>query len=169
MKQNDIQILPVQQEEDIRIIAGLAEIIWHECYNGIISHGQILYMLDKFQSLAAMQAQIEQQHYEYYLVMQNDKPVGYFAIVLQADGSLFLSKIYTLAAVRGSGVAPALFAYIEAEALKRACPKIWLTVNRDNARAAAAYQKNGYTLVREQVSDIGSGYVMDDYVFEKQL
>lgn len=43
---------------------------------------------------------------------------------------------------------------------------IWLTVNKHNARAIAAYEKNGYRNIRSQTTDIGGGFVMDDYVYQ---
>ncbi len=43
---------------------------------------------------------------------------------------------------------------------------IWLTVNRRNERAIGAYRRAGFREVRAQVTDIGGGYVMDDYVME---
>ena len=43
---------------------------------------------------------------------------------------------------------------------------IWLTVNRRNERAIGAYRRTGFREVRAQVTDIGGGYVMDDYVME---
>ena len=43
----------------------------------------------------------------------------------------------------------------------------YLTVNRGNAKAIRAYERNGFKVVRTQVTDIGNGFVMDDYVMEK--
>ena len=43
---------------------------------------------------------------------------------------------------------------------------IWLTVNRRNERAIGAYRRAGFREVRAQVTDIGGGYVMDDYIME---
>jgi hypothetical protein len=44
-----------------------------------------------------------------------------------------------------------------------------LTVNKRNAKAMAAYQRNGFTLTESVVVDIGGGFVMDDYVMTKEL
>ena len=43
---------------------------------------------------------------------------------------------------------------------------LYLTVNRENIGSIAAYIAMGFRTVREQVTDIGEGYVMDDLVME---
>ena len=43
---------------------------------------------------------------------------------------------------------------------------IWLTVNKYNANTIAAYKKMGFETIGDGVTDIGSGYVMDDYFME---
>jgi ribosomal protein S18 acetylase RimI-like enzyme len=42
---------------------------------------------------------------------------------------------------------------------------IYLNVNKYNS-AKFFYEKLGFTNVKEEVIDIGNGYVMDDYVME---
>ena len=42
---------------------------------------------------------------------------------------------------------------------------IWLTVNKHNNGTIAVYKKFGMKIIRSQVTDIGNGFVMDDYVF----
>ena len=44
-----------------------------------------------------------------------------------------------------------------------------LGVNKRNAKAIQAYRRNGFTVREEFVLDIGNGFVMDDYLFEKKL
>ena len=48
----------------------------------------------------------------------------------------------------------------------RGLSKIWLTVNKYNDGSIAAYEALGMKRVRDQVADIGGGFVMDDYVYE---
>jgi ribosomal protein S18 acetylase RimI-like enzyme len=44
-----------------------------------------------------------------------------------------------------------------------------LTVNRGNARALAFYHKRHFVLTEEIVTDIGGGFVMDDYVLMRKF
>ena len=46
---------------------------------------------------------------------------------------------------------------------------LFLNVNKYNEKAIAFYNKNGFEIVKEEVIDIGNGFVMDDYEFEKKL
>ena len=46
---------------------------------------------------------------------------------------------------------------------------MYLTVNKGNLRAVRAYEKFGFVRTEEQVSDIGNGFVMDDFVYEFTL
>ena len=47
--------------------------------------------------------------------------------------------------------------------------KMWLTVNKGNENAIAAYLKLGFVRSGELLTDIGNGYVMDDYTMELNL
>ena len=44
-----------------------------------------------------------------------------------------------------------------------------LTVNKHNRNAIAAYGKYGFRVAESVVKDIGSGFVMDDYVMNKEV
>ena len=47
------EIIKVKYLPELRAVANLADEIWHECFPGIISEGQIDYMVEKFQSSTA--------------------------------------------------------------------------------------------------------------------
>ena len=47
--------------------------------------------------------------------------------------------------------------------------KMWLTVNKGNKNAIAAYLKLGFRKLGELVTDIGNGYIMDDDTMELDL
>ncbi|MCO7226481.1 GNAT family N-acetyltransferase [Pleionea sp. CnH1-48] len=155
-------------DSELQQIEALAEIIWHEHYTPIIGTEQVLYMLDKFQSFNAMKQQIEQDGYQYYSMFEDSKLVGYFAI--QSRGSrCFLSKLYVDKQCRGRGFSRQALIFIDEQAKATGCSHISLTVNKYNSGSIAAYKKMGFEQIDEVVADIGSGYVMDDYVLEKTL
>lgn len=162
-----IKISPVKTKAQLAQIEALAEIIWREHYTPIIGKEQVDYMLEKFQSVATMQSQID-EGYSYFLVEKNNKAVGYFSIQKRED-AMFLSKLYVLKSDRGQGLGKASMDYITQQAKASGCAKISLTVNRHNNNTIRAYGALGFENVGELVADIGNGFVMDDYLLEKTL
>lgn len=158
----------VSTAQQIEQVATLASDIWHEYYITLISRDQIAYMIDKYQSIPAIERQIRSEGYAYYLMQHGAEAVGYMA-VKQEDGKLFLSKFYVSRAHRGKGYASAADAFLEQLCTDSGLSSIWLTVNRDNRSSIAVYEKKGFRTIREQVADIGNGFVMDDFVMEKEL
>src|SRR5210317_552378 len=100
-----IKITSVTSTTLLQQIESLADIIWREHYTPIIGKDQVDYMLEKFQSVTAMHAQIE-QGYAYFLVHKNGTAVGYFSIQ-KRDDTMFLSKLYVLKNYRGQGLGKA--------------------------------------------------------------
>jgi RimJ/RimL family protein N-acetyltransferase len=47
--------------------------------------------------------------------------------------------------------------------------RLILSVNKRNTKAITAYKRNGFAIVESVVTDIGGGFVMDDYVMDKEL
>lgn len=164
----DIQFKKVQTEQDIVALAELADIIWHEFFPCILSAEQIDYMVEKFQSYAVMQEQIQNNGYEYYFICKDGAPVGYTGFVREKE-KLFLSKLYLKKECRGQGIASQVFQFLKHECAKSGLRSIYLTVNRQNKNTIAVYEKKGFVRLKEQVADIGNGFVMDDYIMELTL
>ena len=153
---------------DVAEIAALAHDIWNDHFPDIIGQGQVDYMLDRFQSKAAIREQIRHDHYEYYLVGSPSDRAGYFAIIQDAD-SLQLSKLYLRRAARGLGMGARIVRWVEAESRARGVSRIWLTVNKDNAGSIAFYRCVGFEVKSAMVTDIGNGFVMDDYLMVRAV
>jgi ribosomal protein S18 acetylase RimI-like enzyme len=145
----------------------LGKEIWEEHYTPIIGVEQVEYMLNKFQSEAAIENQIK-EGYQYSTVYFDGVPVGYLSII-QKENSLFLSKIYVLSSERGKGIGKFILNFIEQKAIRLKRSSISLTVNINNTNSIKAYEKMGFVKIGELVADIGNGFVMDDFLFEKKL
>lgn len=154
--------------QDLDIIETLAVKIWHEHYEPIIGKAQVEYMLDKFQSKAEMQKQMK-TGYLYFIVQdETGQNIGYIGL-LPKDDELFLSKIYITAETRGRGYGRQTMDFIESLAKKKNLNRITLTVNRNNINSIKAYERFGFNTVDSAVTDIGNGFVMDDYIMGKIL
>ena len=93
----------VKNDTQIKEIARLAEIIWHEHFTPIIGEGQVNYMVDKFQSYSALTEQLK-NGYEYYQIYFTGEFCGYCGIHPE-ENRLFLSKLYLKKEVRGKHLA----------------------------------------------------------------
>jgi RimJ/RimL family protein N-acetyltransferase len=160
-------IIPVRNKADYNTVVDLANRIWFEHYNPIIGEQQVSYMLEKYQSVLAIEDQLE-RGVMYYLLIHQNAPVGYFAYSKKKE-SLFLSKLYVLSSMRGNGIGRAALSFIEAQLKELNLKKIELTVNKFNLSSIKAYEKMGFINIGAIVQDIGNGYVMDDYVLEKSV
>lgn len=163
-----VQFIPVITDEQITSLAFIADTVWHEWFQSILSLEQIDYMVDKFQSFKAIKEQTDKDGYEYYLLNVNGTNVGYIGIHVEPDTKkLFLSKIYILKSFRGKHYASEAFEFLEGMCQGLNLNTIYLTVNKYNENSINVYNKRGFKNVKSQVTDIGNGFVMDDYVMEK--
>ena len=79
-----------------------------------------------------------------------------------------LHKLYVLPGAQGTGAGKALLQAVEAAARTAGDERIELNVNRFNP-SLQFYLRRGFGVLRDEVLDIGEGYVMDDHVLVKAL
>jgi ribosomal protein S18 acetylase RimI-like enzyme len=79
-----------------------------------------------------------------------------------------LQKIYILHNQQGRGTGKFTIDQILSDIRPKGATALRLNVNRYN-KAKTFYERLGFTVIKEEKIDIGNGYVMDDYVMEKQL
>ena len=163
-----MNFINIKTDEDIEKLAGLASEIWHEYWPVILSLEQIDYMIEKFQSFNAIKKQIEEERYIYNIMEDNGNFIGYFG-VCPKDNYLFLSKLYIRKDFRELGCGKQAFNKIKQIAMQFNKQSIQLTVNKNNTNTIKAYEKWGFKTIDSAVTDIGSGFVMDDYIMEYYL
>ncbi len=163
-----MQFIKVESDTQIEILAELASEIWHEYWPCILSPEQIDYMVEKFQSYDAIKNQMTNENYIYYFLEDNNILIGYFGVSIK-DNSLFLSKLYIRKEMRGCGCGKLAFNKVFQLAQQLGKEKITLTVNKNNINTIKAYEKWNFKIIDSVVSDIGNGFVMDDFIMEYQL
>ena len=157
-------------EEDIPLIKNLAEVIWPEVYSEIVSPKQLRYMLDLIYSEASLKQQMEKGH-QFVLLMKENVTIGFasFSIKSKKESNIFrLHKIYVLPRQHAQGAGSFLLNHVMEESKKAGGEFLELNVNKYNI-AKDFYIKKGFTVLRDEVIDIGNGYVMDDYVMIKNI
>lgn len=167
-KEEIVRMVRVCDDMGIAEVASMADTIWREYYSSFIPAEQIDYMLDSVQSPEAIKEQVTARDYEYYFIRSGSKNIGY-AGLQPGDGKMKLSKLYILREHRGRGYAREAMTFIENLCRRRRLCAVWLTVNRNNTPSMEIYRKSGFEVVREEVADIGGGFVMDDYIMEKTI
>ncbi len=157
-------------EADLPRVAELAGVIWRKHYPGIITPEQIEYMLGLGYSREALRHFIVEEGAGLDLAYVANRLAG-FAAYYRADphDELKLDKLYVHQDYHGRGVGSRLIARVEAMATTQGRPTLILNVNKHNALAIRAYERNGFAVRESVVVDIGGGFLMDDYVMAKRL
>ncbi len=163
-----MNFINIKTDEEVQKLADLASEIWHEYWTVILKPEQIDYMVEKFQSFNAMKDQLENDRYIYNILEDNGNIIGYFGVSVK-DDYLFLSKLYIKKDFRGLGCGKQAFNKIKQTAQQYNKKSIQLTVNKYNTNTIKAYEKWGFKEIDAVVTDIGNGFVMDDYIMEFSL
>ena len=157
-------------EADLPAISELAGVIWRACYPGIITHAQIDYMLARMYSLNVLRDEIRFQGIRYDRLLVDGKPAGFASYGPTSElGVVKLHKLYLLPEMQGCGLGSSLLQHVECEVRAGAGRRLILSVNKRNTKAIAAYKRNGFVIAESVVTDIGGGFVMDDYVMAKEF
>ncbi len=155
---------------DIPLIQGVAHATWPVSYAAMISPAQIAYMLERMYSTAALREQFGPKGHRFFLAEEYGTPVGFAGFEHGYDGTTRtrLHKLYVSPQRQGGGMGGELLAAVIAEARKARSTAMELNVNKHN-RAKGFYLRHGFTVERDEVLDIGDGYVMDDHVMVRSL
>lgn len=157
-------------EAGLPAISELAGVIWRACYPGIITSEQIDYMLARMYSLDVLRDEIRSQGICYDRLLLDGELAGFASYGPTSEpGVIKLHKLYLLPELHGRGLGSRLLQHVEREVRAEGVRRLMLSVNKRNAKAIAAYQRNGFRIVESVVTDIGGGFVMDDYIMAKEL
>lgn len=162
----DIKIC--QNEQDIKKLAELAEEIWHEYFVEIISEEQINYMVERFQSYTALTCAIKEESYIYFMAYEKGDFIGYCGIKPEGE-RMFLSKLYLRKDQRGKGLSSLLLNKAISVAREEGKKAMYLTCNKYNQHSLDVYHAKGFYDIDSVQSDIGHGFIMDDYILQLDL
>jgi len=217
-----VKFIPVTTEEQIDTLARVAGEIWLEYWPAIIGEAQTEYMVNKFQTRAAIADDMANHGYEYWLVVdaQEETPIELaersgemgrdvqgdtldasvpYAVESEKDGAIagevrdaartldeamilgytgghvepetnryFISKIYLYDRHRGHHYGSMILRFYDRLCRDRGLQAMYLTVNKHNDLAIRAYEAKGFTTIEAVETDIGEGYIMDDFIMEKK-
>lgn len=165
-----LPVLAPLQRADFESIAALARRIWLEHYISIISKGQIEYMLGGRFTPENLARYIDANDRWFDVLRLDGAIVGYCSHALLADPrEMKLEQLYLLPELHGLGLGKRMMVHIEAHTRELGRDTLVLQVNKQNTKAASVYLRAGFEVREEAVVDIGSGYVMDDFIMQKRL
>ena len=182
---------PVETEQQIEELALMAAEIWGEYWPALIGKGQTDYMVQKFQTAAAIKDDMEHHAYRYWFLIddqgtkvgytggateimtgnpEHDKEIMHNPTVQRRwNRRFFISKIYLYANQRGKHYSSRVLDFYEKLCKDEHLQVMYLTVNKGNTLGIRAYLGNGFKIVDMQAADIGGGYVMDDNIMAKEI
>jgi len=156
--------------DDLPTVQRLAHRIWHRHYPGILSHEQIVYMLDRSYSREALLPFATDPRRGFALAEDADAAIGFAAWHPPDEpATMKLDKLYVLPERHGQGIGRALIEHVAGVARDSGCVALILNVNRHNAGAIRAYERCGFTIREAGDFPIGGGFVMEDYIMARAL
>lgn len=165
---SDALVIRTADQDDISTIGYLAHEVWPKTYHDILATRQMDYMLHLFYSPDALEHQITTQNHRFIIAEIDLEAVG-FASYSQVQGATWkLHKLYVLPGLQGKGVGRALVDMVEEEVRTHNGAHLILNVNKQN-KAIRFYTSLGFTVEKEEVIDIGEGFIMDDFVLGKDV
>ena len=147
-------------KEELQYVQDLAHRTWPSTFRDILTPAQIKYMLDWMYNLDTL-AQQFQMGQRFYAVKQNEQFLGFAAIELNhpEPGKVKLHKLYVLPEQHGKGLGKMLLDSVVETARNEQLQFLVLNVNRYNV-AVNFYQHYGFSILKEEVIDIGNGFIM---------
>ena len=154
---------------DIPLIRGLTMQVWPQTYTPIIGKEQVAYMLDRFYTPESLAAQMEEQRHTFIIGYLDNSPVAFAAYSQIAPGVFKLHKLYIITGCQGKGVGRQMVDHIGGAIKTAGATELQLNVNIHNSPALIFYKKAGFTRLRDEDIDIGSGYFMNDHVLRLNI
>ena len=164
----EFKLLKASNKLETEKMSKIATEIVREHFDPIIGKAQNDYMLDKFQTVDAINSQLK-SGYNYYFVIAGSRTIGFLAFYpKEKENIVYLSKFYLYKDERGKGYSKDMLNFVIEQAKSLGLSAIELNVNRDNP-ACLVYEKLNFFIAREEKNDIGAGFYMDDYVYRLEI
>jgi GNAT superfamily N-acetyltransferase len=164
-----ITITPLAQS-DVEALCNLASDIWRQHYPPIIGTAQTEYMLAQRYAPSVVRSELAAAVICWDVLRERGQMVAFASSFPgEAATELKLDKLYVRQDRQRRGYGGMLIAHTCARAKRLGYERVVLAVNRHNANAIAAYLKHGFRTREAAIKEIGSGFLMDDYIMERDV
>lgn len=149
-----------------KIIHDLVHEIYYPTYKDILTKDQIDFMLHKSYTVEAL-VEAMNTGQEFYLLQDENNFLGFMGLKEATDSVLRIEKLYLLPLTQGHGCGKLMILHAQKVAESTGRRILELNVNRAN-QAYYFYLKQGFKVTQE-VDIPYYGYVLDDYVMQKEF
>ena len=164
-----VAIAPLADAE-IDALCSLARVIWRHHYPPIIGMAQTEYMLAQRYDPAVIRQELARADAWWDTLKDEGSLVAFSScFVLEPDRALKIDKLYVHPSRQRRGHGGALLEHALQRAARLKLSRLELAVNKRNTAAIDAYRKHGFRIRDAVVKDIGGGFVMDDYIMEREV
>jgi N-acetylglutamate synthase-like GNAT family acetyltransferase len=155
---------------DVPRIREIAEITWPVTYSEIITSEQIDFMLNWMYDTTTISNAINSSNQDFIVLIKEGEIIGFSGIEHNYENQLItrIHKLYVLPENQGKNIGLKLFQYAENLTKSMNLNRVFLNVNRFN-KAKNFYEKIGMNICKVEDIEIGNGYLMEDFVMEKNL
>ena len=168
--------------DDLPTIERIARATWPDTFASILEPEQIEYMLQMMYRPEALREQLEQGHVFHLLLggqgqvangyggtTERYRAVGYVSHQLDyLPDTTKIHKLYVLPNAQGKGYGRALLETVERLAVRAGQKDLRLDVNYRN-RAISFYEQQGFDKIERFDTEIGDGFLMEDWRMAKLL
>jgi ribosomal protein S18 acetylase RimI-like enzyme len=165
-------MIQIQQAsiQDIPLIHELAKEVFFATYEPLQPKEKVAHLFSLMYNIPALTEQMERKNHVFLLCKDESGYLGYASYEFNYKGTnkTKIHKIYVMPAAQGKGVGKEMINAIAAISQQNKIPTLLLDVYRHNP-AIQFYEKLGFKNVGEQVTDVGNGFVMDDFLMEKTI
>ena len=155
---------------DLPVVQALARRVWYRHYPGIITTEQIEYMLERGYAATELERFLTESGAGLAIARRESDAIA-FAAWYRTDepATTKLDKLYVAQEWQRTGIGRRLIEHVARAARHDGATTLVLNVAKRNVTAIAAYRRCGFTVREAVVVDIGSGFVMDDYVMARPV
>jgi ribosomal protein S18 acetylase RimI-like enzyme len=167
-----LSIIQIRQAtpQDIPLIHQLAKEVFFVTYEPLQTKEKVAYLFNLMYSESTLSEQMQKKKHTFLLAEDATGYLGYASYEFNHKGSgkTKIHKIYVMPNAQGKGVGREMINWMADVAKQNKVETLLLDVYRHNP-AIQFYEKMGFKKAGEQVTDVGNGFAMDDFVMEMNL
>jgi ribosomal protein S18 acetylase RimI-like enzyme len=157
-------------QSDVEALCSLACDIWRQHYPPIIGTAQTEYMLAQRYASSVVRRELAEGRVWWDVLHERGHMVAFASSFPGAAArEMKLDKLYVRPDRQRQAYGGMLIAHTCARAKRLGYERVVLAVNKHNANAIAAYLKHGFRIREAVIKEIGSGFIMDDYIMERMV